>query len=339
MFSTTNARRAGSWGSISIALTLGLCILASATACGEEAGSLNPNPSPAAIRTLLPTNTVAPFDTPSPGNTGEGVVVTHAPATPTPKNTDAPPDGPVLLRHHEPLLVNHGETYVYGELLRVDDCLRVSYPDRVVPTTARDGLLVVWPQGFSITTQDGRDAVLDDTGVLAAKVGHVVRISGFRLDDARQNWDWGSHATGHCSGPFWVVGDEVTATSAVKPDTDADSEILFKQLSPQRGPVVSPLAGLEGQLVLRGRCLAVSIPGEEQDYLVIWPPGFRAKRSGAEVIVFNGGGNMIVKTGDTVMLGGRDGKGLNTYGAECHGEYFMAHTVRQISPPNGGSNR
>ena len=66
-----------------------------------------------------------------------------------------------LPRHDEVLPANRGDRYVYGELLRSEDCLRVSYADQVDPVATRDGLLVVWPTGF-VADDDGETVEVFD---------------------------------------------------------------------------------------------------------------------------------------------------------------------------------
>ena len=111
-------------------------------------------------------------------------------------------------RHGEVLPTNRGNYYVYGELSRLGDCLRVSYVDQVDPVATRDGLLVVWPKGFEVGGDGQSVEVFDPGGNLVASVGQSLRISGKKVA-SEDEWDW-TGSPDRCPGPFWLVGDEVS---------------------------------------------------------------------------------------------------------------------------------
>ena len=235
-------------------------------------------------------------------------------------------------RHDEAIPANRGDRYVYGELSVVGDCLRISYVDQVDREGTRHGLLVVWPAGFDFRTGgDDEVEVIGRDGIVTAAEGQTLRLSGrkvLRQAAAIDRWDWRGGDVGHCAGPFWLVGDEVTAmtsgTSGAKP---ADG-IFFPRLNHQRGPIISPLAGMEGQLTLRGNCLRLETPYPPGAYLVVWPPGFSVDRARDDLVVMNGGGSAIAEVGDDIRLGGRSGKAGSDYSDECPGAYFLAYSVQ-----------
>ena len=61
--------------------------------------------------------------------------------------------------------------------------------------------------------------------------------------------------------------------------------------------------------------------------MVVWPPGFRLEGTGEDLSAVNGGGHVVAKLGDEVVLGGRVGGAGAAYSGECDGEYFKANSV------------
>ncbi len=253
-------------------------------------------------------------------------------ATVAPATTD--PAQPVVPRHGGPVLVNRGDNYVYGDLSWSGDCLRISYLDQVNTYRTRDGLLLVWPVGFDVQLSGDAVEVVGADGSVVAADGQTLRVSGRRVRDelaAVDEWDWDGGDVGHCSGPYWLVGDEVTAILPGGSDVASDDGIFFPRIAHQRGPIVSTLEGMQGRLVLRGRCLLLEVPWPPGEYLVVWPPGFGVRDIGGDLFVLNGGGNVIVRVGEEVTLGGNSGREGATYSGECPGAYFKAYSVTMPS--------
>ena len=238
-------------------------------------------------------------------------------------------------RHFEPELVNHGKNYVYGKLSRTDDCLRISYTDQAARDRTRDGLMVVWPAGFDVQATGDAVVVLGPDQQVVAAVGQTLRVSGRSVPDnlaAVDEWDWSGGDPGHCAGPFWLVGDEVTAMTANAVDAESHEDIYFPRLGHQRGPLVSTAAGIEGRLALRGRCLLLEVPYPPGEYLVVWPPGFGVQQIDGDLFVLNGGGSVIVRVGDDAMLSGNGGPEGKAYSDECGSDYFKAYSVASRMP-------
>ena len=291
-------------------LLLALVVAVLVTACGGDTENAVPTMS-------RPTATTAPATTaPTP---------TYS-AAPTPVEQTY-----VFPRHDELVPLNRGDRYVYGELSLVGDCLRISYVDQIDREGTRYGLLVVWPASFDVRTDGDVVEVVGSDGNTVAAEGQTLRLSGKKV--SRQSaeadqWHWQGGDADHCAGPFWLVGDEVTAvtpgTSGAKP---ADG-IHFPRLNHQRGPIVSPQAAAEGRLALHGRCLLLETPYPPGAYFVVWPPGFTVYRREDDLVVMNGGGSVIAHVGDDVTLGGRSGKAGSDYSDECPGAYFLAYSVQ-----------
>ena len=263
-------------------------------------------------------------------------------AAPTPTRLVSPvPTGETLVfpRHDEAIPPNRGNQYVYGELSLSGNCLRISYFDQADPGGTRDGLLVVWPAGFDASNSGGMVEVTGVDGSVVAAVGRTLRLSGkkvSRQSAAGDGWSWYGEDVDRCGGPFWLVGDEVTAVGAGATGTPVADDIVFPRLIHQRGPIVSPLAALEGRLTLRGRCLLLETAYSPEEYFVVWPPGFNVHRAGDDLFMLNGGGSVIAKVGDHVTLGGRSGKEGADYSDECPGAYFQAYSVQRAPVDPGG---
>ena len=244
---------------------------------------------------------------------------------------------PLFPRHDKAIPANRGNQYVYGELSLSGDCLRISYVDQADREGTRDGLLVVWPAGFGVQTRGDVVVVTGADGDVVASVGQTLRLSGSKRvslqSAAVDQWNWNGADAGQCSGPFWLVGDEVSATASTAADPPSDAGIFFPRLGHQRGPIVSSAAGGGGTLVLRDSCLVVETAYSPGAYLVVWPPGFSVQKIGGELLVLNGGGSVIAQVGDDVRLSGRSSKPGVDYSDECPGAYFKAYSVKRFTAP------
>ena len=166
--------------------------------------------------------------------------------------------------------------------------LRISYVDQVDREATRDGLMVVWPMDFGTRTSDGVVKVTGPDGRVVAAAGQTLRLSGKRVSDRlapADEWDWGGGEVGQCDGPFWLVGDEVSAMRAGATGSVVDDDIFLQRLYDQRGSLQYPDAAAEGRLTLRGGCLLLVIACPLGEYLVVWPPGFNVQREGDDILV------------------------------------------------------
>ena len=263
-----------------------------------------------------------------------GGVATAVPGVPEPAR-EVEVESPAVVvgvsfpRHGDELPVNRGDYYVYGELLHSGDCLRVSYADQVDLVATRDGLLVVWPRGFDFEDDGGVFEVFDAGGRSVARVGDSLRMSGRKVA-AEGEWDWVG-PVGGCSGPFWLVGDEVSVVAGGGVSVvESYDGVVFATSGEQRGPIISETAAWDGELRLDEGCLVVvglDLPSES---LVVWPPGFRLEGTGEDLSVVNGGGNVVARLGDEVVLGGRGVDAGAAYSGECEGKYFKANSVVRV---------
>ena len=231
---------------------------------------------------------------------------------------EPPPSKPAVLgttetvpvdipRHHREPVINMGFDYLYGELFEADGCLRISYlgPHEIDHIPA--GIWIIWPPGFTARRVDGVIEVVSQDGLLMARVGDRVRLSGespTELVDNPALWDWSGDAVRDCAGFQWLVGDEVSVVTDEPRTIVSAAGIVVPRVEHQEGSHSAPAALLNGRLVLQGRCLRTESRRGGTGSVVVWPPGFRVEVRGNRVVVTNGGGAVIARVGDEVRLGG-----------------------------------
>ena len=231
-----------------------------------------------------------------------------------------------FLRHHEDGFVNYGSDYIYGDLFMAHGCMRISYLGYDAPADAR-GFMVVWPASVGLVAVEGVVFVIDRNGEVLATSGKTVRLSGRSSSARGEAWDWVSGDGAPCLGPYWMVGDEVSGGDALAVDASRPW-VFFPRLRDVLGPKGHPEALLEGELLQSGRCLLVAADNLPGRYLVVWPPGFSAERDDRGVAVLNGGGNVVVRVGDHIALGGYSPDAVDYPGNEdCPGRYFYGYQV------------
>ena len=111
-----------------------------------------------------------------------------------------------------------------------------------------------------------------------------------------------------CSGPYWLVADEVAAVSHVDPVRPPDPEgpeVFF----PQHGAPLGTDDGgsyWAGQLILDDGCLRVEVPpdvnGPGGSSLLIWPSGYTLSVEDRVVRVADGNGRVAAHVGDHIRL-------------------------------------
>ena len=96
------------------------------------------------------------------------------------------------------------EALLVGELVLVDDCLRV------------DEYLLVWPPSFSVSTEDGVIWIIDDNGQPIMRVGDKVKVGGGGGEMPSEHIAKYSAElpSDRCSGPYWIVGEVITKIDA-----------------------------------------------------------------------------------------------------------------------------
>jgi len=261
-------------------------------------------PTLAAQPTIAPTPTVTIV---TPGSDGAPTRSAEStPGKPVASGTTETIPVEIPRHHHEPV-VNMGFDYLYGELFEADGCLRISFlgPHEIDHIPA--GIWIIWPPGFTARRVGGVIEVVSQDGLLMARVGDRVRISGEgprELVDDPAVWDWSEDAVRDCAGFQLLVGDEVSVVTDEPRTIVSAAGIVVPRVKHQEGAQSAPAALGGGRLVLRGRCLRIENTQGGTEHVVVWPPGFRAEVRGNRVVVTNGGGAVIVRVGDKFKAGG-----------------------------------
>ena len=129
------------------------------------------------------------------------------------------PEGPeVLFPQHDALpRTDRGGQHLVVKLVLDGGCLRAdTHFSRRSSLRHRisKSVLLVWPETFTLSTEDGVVRIVDANGRIAARVGDHVRITSVAVS-FQQALDQGLiHGLSEdCPGPYWLAGDEVAAIS------------------------------------------------------------------------------------------------------------------------------
>ena len=131
-----------------------------------------------------------------------------------------------------------------------------------------------------------------------------------------------------CAGPYYLVGDEVSAFDPNNEPTElglSDPDVLFLR---QRTVIASSrelltAAGI-GELILDGQCLRL----KGSTTTIVWPAGFTPHARNDLVHVRNGAGRIIAQVGDEISMGG--GYSTRYDNEECPGGVFSANSIKVL---------
>jgi len=115
-------------------------------------------------------------------------VTTPSPALFFPQQKEAKPDFMTAL--------------LVGELTLADGCLRLNDIDG-------NSFLLIWPQGFSLRNEKNIIQVVDDTGQFVAQVGDNLEVGGGEMPGEYISEYLSQPLPSGCSGPYWIVGNEI----------------------------------------------------------------------------------------------------------------------------------
>ncbi len=230
----------------------------------------------------------------------------------------------------------------------IDGCLRVrGYPDPTYPDRTPVSLLLVWPANFTLSAKGNSIQIIDGAGLIAARVGDEVRFSGHPI--CSDGWclttdigeiDLLQPLPEGCPGPYWIVGEEVSAVAPDEPTVVSipGSTLWFPRQKSVKGPLVQGTALNGGELILDGDCLRVGRPNpiyrnQNPNLVVVWPAGFTPHIEDGVVHIRNGAGRTIARVGDKIYMGGGETwfKPKGTDSDRCPGKYWIAHDVSHPS--------
>ncbi|MGC9335174.1 MAG: hypothetical protein ACP5JJ_13560 [Anaerolineae bacterium] len=87
-----------------------------------------------------------------------------------------------------------------GDLVLVDDCLRVGGAEGHVP---------IWPWDFALETDDSDVRVVGTDGRVVAQIGDRLRISGGEAPAMPVVEDAARPLLDNCPAPYWIVGNSI----------------------------------------------------------------------------------------------------------------------------------
>ena len=244
----------------------------------------------------------------------------------------------VMFPQHDVPPTDYWSERFVGQLTLEDGCLRAA------------SLLLIWPNTFTFDTKNGVVRIVDATGRIVAHVGDDVRFSRTNVSfEQALDQEWIHGLSGDCSGPYWLVADEVAAVSHVDPVRPPDPEgpeVFFPQ---HDAPLGTDDGGSywAGQLILDDGCLRVEVPpdvnGSGGSSLLIWPSGYTLSAEDRVVRVADGNGRVAAHVGDHIRLSratvsykeARDQSLIQGLPEDCAGPHFLVgDEVTAFDPDN-----
>jgi hypothetical protein len=123
-----------------------------------------------------------------------------------------------------------------GDLVLVDDCLRIGGADGHVP---------IWPWDVALETDDSDVRVVGADGRVIAQVGDWLRISGGEAPAMPVVEDAARPLLANCPAPYWIVGNEIERVAerpgpSPSPNTPAAPAAETVALSPTPATPATP---------------------------------------------------------------------------------------------------
>ena len=244
------------------------------------------------------------------------------------------PTSPVTTfpRHDAPLGTDRGGEYFAAQLVLQEGCLRAEVASKYDPNDPGSWLLI-WPSGFTFATESGTVQVVHELGRVVAHVGGHIRLSRATAT-FQQATEQGliEGLSEDCTGPYFLVGDEVSAFDLGSEDTElrlSDPNVVFlrQRTVVARNQVLLTAAGV-GELILDGPCLRLkdSFPREHWP-TIIWPAGFTPHVNEGVVEIRNGAGRVVAQVGDQIAGGG--GFFERSVG-DCSGPVWQANKMKTL---------
>ena len=245
----------------------------------------------------------------------------------TPLADDDQASSMVFPQHDASLGTDRGGEYFAGQLVLSEGCLRAEVPTSDA-TNPLPSWLLIWPSTFSLEAEFGAVQIVDRLGRIAAHVGDLIRLSRAAVTyQSARDRGLVKGLSDDCAGPYFLVGDEVTAFDPKNEATElrlSDPDVLFLRQNTviASSQVLQTAAGI-GELVLDGRCLRL----RGSSTTIIWPAGFTPHVQGGVVHVRNGAGRIIAKVGDEIAGGGGFFK---LGGGDCSGPAWRATKLKAL---------
>ena len=235
-------------------------------------------------------------------------------------------------RHHAPLGTDRGGEYFAAQLVLQEGCLRAEVASKHDPNDPGSWLLI-WPNGFTFAIESETVRVVNELGRVVAHVGGHIRLSPAAAT-FRQATEQGliEGLSDDCAGPYFLVGDEVTAFDLGSEATElrlSDPDVVFfrERTVIARHQTLMQAAGV-GELILDGPCLRLKDSSPREYWpTIIWPAGFTPHVNDGVVEIRNGAGRVVAQVGNQIAGGG--GYFERTSG-DCSGPVWRANTMKTL---------
>lgn len=120
----------------------------------------------------------------------------------------AQPDSEIHFLRQKPSDAPYMEALYEGRLVLSERCLYLQNEDGN-PTDA-----AIWPFEFSLTVEGDSIQILNIDKEVVARVGDQVLIGGGEVPSmSQEEFDRNYLGTFQCSGPYWLVGEVIEATT------------------------------------------------------------------------------------------------------------------------------
>ena len=235
-------------------------------------------------------------------------------------------------RHDAPLGTDRGGEYFAAKLTLREGCLRAEVASKYDPNDPGSWLLI-WPSGFAFETEAGTVQVVNELGHVVAHVGDHIRLSRATAT-VQQATEQGLIVglSDDCAGPYFLVGDEVTAFNPGSEATElrlSDPDVVFFRETTviARHQTLMQAAGV-GELILDGPCLRLKDGSLREHWpTIIWPAGFTPHVNDGVVEIRNGAGRVVAQVGNQIAGGG--GFFERTSG-DCSGPVWQANKMKTL---------
>ena len=268
---------------------------------------------------------------------GNGRAPDQATADPS-SSSDAPPinnepaAAVVFPQHHAPPGTDHGGEYFAAQLILREGCLRAEVS---ASHDANDpgSWLLIWPSGFTFETEAETVRVANNLGRTVARVGDHVRLSRATAT-FEQATEEGliEGLSNDCAGPYFLVGDEVTAFDPGSEATElrlSDPDVVFlrERTVIARYQTLMTAAGV-GELILDGACLRLKDSSPRPYWpTIIWPAGFTPHFNEGVVEIRNGAGRVVAQVGNQIAGGGGF---FDRSSGDCSGPVWRANKMKTL---------
>ena len=243
-----------------------------------------------------------------------------------------PASAVVFLSHDAPLGTDRGGEYFAAQLILSEGCLRAEVSAKNDPNDPGSWLLI-WPNGFTSDTEAETVRVKNELGQAVAQVGDHIRLSraAFTFPEAAER-GLVRGLSGDCAGPYFLVGDEVSAFDPGSEATElrlSEPDVVFfrERTVVARNQPLMMAAGV-GELILDGQCLRLKDSSPREHWpTIIWPAGFTPHVNEGVVEIRNGAGRVVAQVGDQIAGGGGF---FDRDRGDCSGPVWRANKMKTL---------